>query len=151
MHHPKGYRHYFDIKYLNDGIISLREVVLTVKNWLNPPRFNEVSVPRQESKQSCICMLGVCIYFIPVSTIVRLDFGVILMVWYIWFAYYVESLAVDWIRVFFFLFFFSLHEICHNHLISDSLLFCMYILQFSISYQNRVSEKNTFFIFTTLS
>jgi hypothetical protein len=37
--------------------------------------FKEVSVPSQESEQSCICMLGVSI--LPLSMILIFDFGIV--------------------------------------------------------------------------
>ena len=39
-----------------DHIISLGGEVWTNKTSLTPPLFNEIPVPRQESKRSCICV-----------------------------------------------------------------------------------------------
>jgi len=47
------------------------------KNF-NPPLFIEVPVPSQESKRSCIFGYR----FLPLSTIVLLDFGIIPTIWY---------------------------------------------------------------------
>ena len=67
-------------KYLHDCISSLRGDVCAHKTSLTPQLFIEVPVPRQESDQSCICVLGVSI--VPVSTILIFDFEIVPTVWY---------------------------------------------------------------------
>jgi hypothetical protein len=44
---------------LSDYIISLRREVWVSKTNSTPPPFIKVSVPSQESVQSCLCVLGV--------------------------------------------------------------------------------------------
>ena len=48
------------------------------KTRLTQPLFIEVSVPSQECEQSCICVLGISV--VSGSTIIRLDFGIVLKV-----------------------------------------------------------------------
>jgi hypothetical protein len=67
-------------KHLHDYIISLRGQVWAQKTSLTPPLLIEVPVPRQESEQSCICVLGVLI--LPLYTIFLLDFGTVPTVCY---------------------------------------------------------------------
>ena len=62
-------------KYLHDRIISLRGKIWANTTSLTPPLFIEVSVPSNESKRSCICVLEVSI--LPLSKILIFDFGII--------------------------------------------------------------------------
>ena len=62
------------------GTLIMTCFKITQKTSLTMPLFIEVSVPSQQSKQSCICVLGVSI--LPVSTICLLDFGTVPTVWY---------------------------------------------------------------------
>jgi hypothetical protein len=45
----------------------------------NPPPFNEVLVPSQESERSCICVFEVLI--LPLSTILIFNSGIVQTVW----------------------------------------------------------------------
>jgi hypothetical protein len=62
------------------SIISLKREFRSIELVLTPPLFIEVPVPRQESEQSCICVLGVLI--LPLSTILIFDFGIVLTAGY---------------------------------------------------------------------
>jgi hypothetical protein len=46
-----------------------------MKRSLTPPLFIDVSVPRQVSEGSCICVLGVSV--LSLATIFRLDFRIV--------------------------------------------------------------------------
>jgi len=48
--------------------------------------YTLLHVPSQESEQSCICVLGISIS--SLSTIFRLDFGVVLIVSFLCFSFY---------------------------------------------------------------
>ena len=62
-------------KHLCEHIISIRGEVWTIKTSLSQPLFIEVPVSSQESEWSCISVFGVSI--LPLSTILRLDFGTV--------------------------------------------------------------------------
>jgi len=74
-------------KHLHDHIISLRGEVWANTTSLTPPSFIEVPVPSQESERSYmyICVLGLSI--LPLSMIIRLDFGTVPTVWYFFFQF----------------------------------------------------------------
>jgi hypothetical protein len=46
-------------KHFHNHIISLRWEVFVHKTSLTLPLFIEVSLPRQENEQSCICVMGI--------------------------------------------------------------------------------------------
>jgi len=60
--------------------IYIEEVFWVHKTSLTPPLFIEVPVPSHTSAQSCICVLGVSIFFS--FYVFRLDFGTVLTGWY---------------------------------------------------------------------
>ena len=59
--------------------------------------LTEVPVPSQESKRSCICMLGVSI--LPLSMIFLLDFGTFPIVFFFflfyWYEWYLSNLSIN--------------------------------------------------------
>jgi hypothetical protein len=82
----------------HDRIISLRGGVWAHKASLATPPFIEAPVPSQDSGRSCILMLGVLI--LPLSTILIFDFGIVPIVRYFLFFYFISTLhfkAVEYI------------------------------------------------------
>jgi hypothetical protein len=73
-------------KHVHDHIISLRGGVWAHKTSLSPPLFIEVPVQSQESKQLCICVFGISI--LPLSTILIFYFGIVPIVIFFCFSFY---------------------------------------------------------------
>ena len=78
---------------------------LGYKNQFNPATFTRVHVPSYECKRPCICVLEVSIF--PLSTVFRLDFGIVQTVWYSNVCFFVIFQTCG---ICFFLFFFSFYD-----------------------------------------
>ena len=80
--------------HLHDSSISPRETVWARKTSLTPPLFIDVSVPSQESKQSCICVL--CVSILSISAIFLKNVGNVPAVWYFWlFTDFIQAMYIS--------------------------------------------------------
>ena len=73
-------------KHLHGRIISLRGVARAHVTCLTPELSIEVSVPRQECEQSCICVRVVSI--LPLNPILLFDLGIFPKAWNFIFRFY---------------------------------------------------------------